>query len=265
MLDFLVSFATGLGSLSPDLDYISKRMDQILIYIMNSSLYQSLSTVFAELGMVLLLIYFLVDLMEKSASDNFDIEVFIRQLIKFVLGFAVMSNLSDLVIGIGNFVMAINTEVCGQLASLTVSKYWANTITQVNGQLSSLALGGSLGLSQAGGTKNVIFICIFQIIVYWLTWSLSISRAFKLGYKCLLAPMVCADIYTNGLNSRGVKHLKSIFALYFQSTMILLIMVCVNSICNNMTSSVWAGIIGLFVLANSIKSSEDFANDIVGH
>jgi hypothetical protein len=69
----------------------------------------------------------------------------------------------------------------------------------------------------------------------YLTWKMSIERALRIGYKSLLAPIACADMVTNGMSSNGIRYLKSIFALYMQSPILLLIMVCMNEVCNKVT------------------------------
>ena len=42
-----------------------------------------------------------------------------------------------------------------------------------------------------------------------LTWTTSVDRALKIGFKSILAPIACADMITHGMSSNGIRYLKS--------------------------------------------------------
>lgn len=260
MFQYLISFAKGTGALNTELNYISKRMDEILKMMLTNSIYKSLVGIMAEIGIAMLLVYFLIDLLDKVADVQFTPDIFFKQLIKFVIGFVIMSHLTDLLVFFADF----STALTAQLATFGNGTGWATTVKEVNDGLNRVSSGSNVSMTNGTFIKDLIFAVGFQVVIQFTTWELSISRALKIGYKSIMAPIACADMITNGMSSNGIRYLKDIFALYLQTTVVLLAVICTDLICLTKTFGLWTGIVGLFILRSSIKNSQEIATEMVG-
>lgn len=257
MFEYLMSFVRSTSALSPNLSYVSNRMDLILQKMLNSSVYSVLIDVFAQVGVVLLLVYFAIDLLDKVSDVQFNLEIFVREFVKLIVAYAIMTHLSALLKGACDVVMAINQEILA-VTNASTSGYWANVAKETN----TYALG-DISIDSAGMIWKLVFLAGSQIVMQFLTWTLSVDRALKIGYKSIMAPIACADMITNGMQSTGIRYIKSIIALYLQSTVMLIIMFCINEVCANMEAGAWGAIVGLFILWNVTKSSAEIAEEII--
>lgn len=260
MFQYLISLAKGSDALSSELGYISNRMDQILEMLLTNPVYDAILGIMSQIGIALLLGYFLVDLLEKVSDVQFTLDIFIKQLIKFVIGFAIMSHLPEILIFFKDF----STALTNSLSTFGNGTGWAETVKEINDGLERISTDSNISMTNGGALRDLIFAVGFQLVIQFATWELSISRALQIGYKSLLAPIACADMITNGMSSSGVRYLKDIFALYLQTAVILLAVICTDLICLNGEKGAWTGIVGLFILNSSIKSSKQIAGEIVG-
>lgn len=269
MLSLLFSFAVADGAMSSQLSYISERMDTILMAMIDNDIFKAIQQVFGMLGVLVMSIYFFTDLLEKVSDMQFDGEVLFKQVLKFVIAYALMTHINPLCEGLGKFsfamVQAINDGY--HLSVAASGQYgWSQMITELNTALSGMSFSNSqIGFTNGGALKDVIAILAFRLVLQFATWKLSIERALKIGYKSLLAPIACADCVTNGYNSAGIKYLKSIFGLYMQTAVIMVAMVCVDVIClRSIGAGFWTSIIAIFLLKDTIKQSDSIAEEIVG-
>lgn len=257
MFEYLMSFVRSTSALSPNLSYVSNRMDVILLKMLESPVYNTLIEVFGQVGVVLLLVYFSIDLLDKVSDVQFDLEIFVREFIKLIVAYAIMTNLDKLLGGACKAVTYINDDILA-VTNASTSGFWVDVAKETNTYVL-----GDISIDSAGMIWKLFFLAGSQIIMQLLTWTLSVDRALKIGYKSIVAPIACADMITNGMQSAGIRYIKSIIALYLQSTVMLLIMFCINEVCANMEAGAWGAIVGLFILWNVTKSSAEIAEEII--
>lgn len=261
MLDYFFSFATGNGAISSEITYITFRMDSILEDMLKSPIFETLLQTFGMIGVLLMCVYFFVDLLEKASDMQFEMEIFFKQMLRFVIAYCLMTHIPELCTGMSKF-----SEIITKTISNGFGQGWANMAQEVNSSMAGFSGTGNYVSSMDGGSfMDVIFAMGFQVILQFATWKLSIERALKIGYKSILAPIVCADVVTNGYSSSGIKHLKSILGLYLQTVVIIIALICVDILCLKAAGTgMWAGIISLFLIKDTIKQSQEIANEIAG-
>lgn len=261
MFELFLSFAQS-SSISPNLDYVSQRMDTILESMLSSGPYMALIDIFKMLGVFMLLTYFMIDLIDRVGDTQFSLEILFRQLVKFVGLYAIMIYLPNLLGGFLEFTKAINELIINNVTG--TSTYWeefAQAANTINGST-------DMDMNDGGGLLQMISLVGTQLIMQILTWTMSVDRALRIGFKSLIAPIACADMVTNGMSSNGIRYIKSILALYLQSPVMLMIMVCINDVCMNLNSdladaNLWTVIVGLFILWNTTKKTKEIADEII--
>lgn len=265
LINLVLSMSIAEGAMSSELSYISNRMDEILRAMITNPVYKTLLDVFSQIGVLLMSAYFLVDLLEKASDLQFDGEILFKQSLKYVIGFAFINHVSDISNGLCDFSFACVNLLNSAATSLSATDNWGAMMQTINSAAQQLSPTAAIGANSGGVFKNIIMILIIRVVLQFATWKLSIERAFKIGYKTILAPIVCADCITNGLNSVGVKHIKEIFALYMQTVVIMAAMTVLNIVClQNVDVGFWGCLITIFLLKDTIKQSESLASEIVG-
>ncbi len=259
MGEALFSFTSGEG-LSSQLDYICDRMDSVLNSMLALDLIKAVIESCSQIGIALMLVYFLVDLLDRVTDVQFNLEVFFKQFIKLIIAFAIMNHLYDLIMGMSQFSTALNDNILATVSRLESGTFWAEAMGSVDTPVAST---GSLSLNSISSAKSGATKAVFKIVLQLLTWTLSVERALSIGFQSCLAPISCADIITNGMSSNGIRRLKTILGTFLQTTLILLVTICVNSVCvYNSEAGLISAIIGVMVLWSSVKSSKDLALEL---
>lgn len=255
-------------------DFISNRMDSVLKMVVDSSIFVKLLGYFEALGIVLLVLYFALDMIDKASTDNFNLEGFFHQMLKFLPGYFLITNLHLFIPALLDFVIALNGEIATTFLSIPVQDgNKVGIISQMMSLISSssLAAGPRLEIPTPSnaGVLDAIFtmiLCLgYKVIIQFFLLYLSISRALQVSYRATMAPIAIADIYQNGTTSNGIKQLKKLFALFLQSTIVMLLCIVIDAATmSDGLSSYWAGLICIFVLIGAFKKVEQFSARIVG-
>lgn len=267
MFEYFLELSQSGGSINTNLNYVSNRMDSILEAMLISHPYELLIEIFSSMGILMLLVYFSIDLLDKVTDMQFSLEILFKQLVKLVALYALMAYLPELLLGFAEFQKYLNQGILDILSGNIQGEFWADiasTANKVNGAT-------DMEIDDAGGILQTISSIGMQTVMQFLTWSLSIDRALRIGYKSIIAPIACADMISNGMSSNGIRYLKSILSLYLQSTVMLLMMICVNEVCTGLSSefsaandaSLWTVIVGLFILWNTTKRTKEIADEII--
>lgn len=261
---------------SNSVDYISQRMNSVLDQVINSGAYELLIKYFGTLGILLCIAYWLVELLDKTMTDQFNLEGFFFGLIKVLMGFIIVNNLPALLSGMNKFVVAFNSEIFAvynqgnteqthglitqALATMSNGRSLLQSTFMKNGIASSLTEG-------IGGAADAVMIFIYSFILQIFLLYLSISRAIKIAYHGVLSPIIVADIFRNGTASAGFRQLKVMLALYLQSTVCLLICILLDvciSVQSNGFNTIIATLISIAILVGGLKKSEQYSRKVIG-
>ena len=269
-MDFLAQLANDVFGSS--VNYISQRMDQVLSVVLESEVFQTLLSYFEAIGAVMCVVYFLLELMNATATDNFNLEGLFFGFMKLLLGFIIITNLSGLINGMMDFEMAFTEEIFNVYTKATAGET-KGIITYLLKNMSSgqsvaemmLEMGVDNVTGEAPGILYSIVGLGYSMILQVLLLYLSMSRAIKMSYRVSMCPIAIADIYRNGTASSGFRQLKGILALFLQTPVILVLCILIEISCDITALPIlFSGIIALFLIWGSLKKSEEYAKQIVG-
>lgn len=175
------------------------------------------NNVILPVGYTLLCLYFLLELLAQTTRDNFNMEHFIRLLIKLLIGKLLMDNCIALLDGLTTFSNAI-------MNSITVNT--TGDASRVNAD----------ALKRSGLTFWKELALWFKLIIPYLAMVAAnlfakitiYSRAIELIVRTLMAPIGMADIFAEGMRGSGFKYLKKFLAVNLQGAIILAIIVAMN-------------------------------------
>ena len=179
------------------------------------------SNIMVPIALGLMLIWFLVSFMEKSASEQVTLEQVLMLFVKLIAakflidhGFDIFTNLWSL----GNSVVreVANAFSDGTGASFEYKDLWKD--------LTGETWGSKLGLIQSIG-----LMC--QLLLPWLASKILIACAYFICYsrliemmmRMLAAPIALSDFITEGLHGAGWRYLKGFLAICLQGMFIIAI------------------------------------------
>ncbi len=204
------------------------------------------------LALILLAIYFLVELLEKSTSQNFNAEQMISLLIKLAIGVIIVQHIDVVIVAICNItngiLTAINETTTDFLGSLSIE-------TRMNGAQSFFAIVANFIMFFVA---YIIAVAMNVLILFHV-----ISVKFEIVARAAFAPLGVADVMS-GMNSGAIRYIKSFLSVSLQLVIILAANVICLSIANGMADKfpklphMLLVCIMLFIQYGAVKSSEKF-------
>ena len=223
-----------------------------------------------SVGTVLLSLYFLLEMIEKTQTDNFNVEHFIKLCCKLLLGLGIMNKGLDL-LGYG---LSFGTGVMNYL-TVKASTVPPAVLTELEAELTGLKKGISGSIAALGHLVKYLLpwaaMLICKVVIYMSVF----SRIIELFARAMFAPIGMASIFEGGINSAGYRYFKKFVAVALQGAVIAAIVISMNQLQelilkpnNGLISSggmvpITQCIIG-FTSVTLILKSQSWANDIVG-
>ena len=256
------------------IDAFVNNMNEILDIILESSEYQGVISVLIPIGLLLCVVYFCIDIMDRVANINFNFETLLRRLIRFIFVFMVVSNLPALLSGTNEFVKLLNGEIT---SSFSASNDFAAFIEGNNDLITAQAAINQNSTDGVLTGLNSFIALIFNVSLQLITIMLGVERAIMIGVKGALAPLIVPDMFNNGINSSGMKFLKGLFANYLQTTVVIFLteMACIVAFDNGTSvtghssivfmgmDTIVAGVIVTCVLVGTLKRSSEYAQQMM--
>ena len=176
-----------------------------------TNLYKSL----LPLGYTLILLYFLLELLEKTTHDQFNLEVFVKMFIKLVFAETIMDYGDEL---IGGFVSIGNWFITEVKTTTTLSR---NNSPLFNEQELRTAVDG---LDFWEKIPAVIMTFVIWIITAVTKLTIQVQCSIikiELILRAALSPIAIADMFSDINRSTGWRYLKKILGVAMQGGAIL--------------------------------------------
>ena len=217
------------------------------------------------IGYLMILLYFLIDLMEKSTSSQFSLEQFFKGFLKLVVAVAIISRGADLV----QYILEFGNEFLSDVSkagttnglgkeSAIISDWKSKCYTADKALIPQVAAIGFMA------SLLIPWVCMTAIKV--VIWVVAVSRAIELSLRCAFLPIGCANIFGEGMRGAGFRYLKKTVAVAIQGGIIIGILVLYKYLTNSLTGvdATLMPIISGFSAIMLIIKSQTFANDIMG-
>lgn len=182
------------GSFAPAWDYVAKIMNDILIPI----------------GVSLMVIYFLVALIDKSSSGQFNFEAFFKCFIQLVVATLLVTHLMDIV----NAILSVGYVLIGQAADVVASGAATDEIIE-RAKEGIWANGDSL-FQAIGRLAQLLIPYVMSLIVRWGILLISYTRIIELMVVTMFMPLSMGDIFTEGIHGAAMRNVKRLFAVSLQ-------------------------------------------------
>ena len=210
-------------------------------------------------GYALVVLYLLIDIMDKITQDSFNIEVFLKAFIKAIVAVLIIANgmvILENVIEFGNRVLLSISEGAGS------SEDTVNTVLEWRTKLSDAGF-----LTLLGYMVCLVFDYVLLFVAQMIIWVCCISRSLELGVRAIFTPIALADVFGEGLKGPGIRYIKKFLAVCLQASIMLTLLLLYQAIINADVSGLGTTmikIVAAFTLVGMMFKSITFANDVVG-
>ncbi len=249
MRDFLIGwvediFGSGMFSSVEEILTMnpSKDFDNVWDFLCN--VYES---VCVPIGSGLVLIYFMVNVLEKSTQQqSFDIEHMFKLLLKLFFGLYLIEHGLELMAAIYALSFAFVEDILFQ--GTVYGTAGANWQFGYADNVWRALTGESIDSNEEWGLLKIIspgiFPVFFQLIIPWLcTVIMKIvvnfvcyTRLIEFYLKTAAAPIALSDFFTEGIHSNGWKFVKGYIATALQAGVIILAVCIFNGISSDIIS-----------------------------
>lgn len=205
-----------------------------IIFTNLTSVIRTMHKTFQNLGVIMLIIFFGVGILESFSFQQMYVEKMVRQFIFLCIGIVLVSKSMELVFGIGNVFSALiqkivnnanvsNVNMASELLELKKVIYDQCNVSTGTGLKASISDAVS-NMATAVSYLIQLFIPsliakLSNVVVSVMCW----SRFIELVIMAIVSPLTVCDISSgSGMNSNAVRGVKNVLALALSGAVIML-------------------------------------------
>lgn len=247
-----------------------------------ASIWSSIDAVyntFAEIGAILLVLYFAMSVLEKLAREQLSPQILVVSTVEFIIAFVIVTNGLDLLNKFNLIAEDIMSDVTKLNFTISPEKNESvdETITNILIQDEIYTSDGTQ-MSATAKTCLVYIIskllipCIMSKIITVAILVQAVTRGIELILYTCFAPLAIPNLFKDGSHSGGIRFLKKYLAIALQAAVMIVIAKACNwlnlaLITNDNTaisSNTFYYCASGFVAVIMMTRAQQYANDIVG-
>jgi len=266
MLVNMVNMIFGSGFIQDCIDAINHSIydDSGIVHAEITNVITSIEAPVKAVAAVMLVMYLLIELMEKMTSDSFNSEQFVKLLMKFVIGQVI-----------------INNAISWSLTFMSVgSAFMCDIANNLRGSV--ISIEGVASAIEAMGFWDKLCSIVILLLPLLVSFLLKIavcfmaySRAIEIVVRAAMSPIGCADVVTGGSHSSGFRYLRRMLGISLQGGMMIVVVMAASAVLS--TSSIFdAGFqitdimfLGRYfgvmaAMVGMLGTTKQIANEVVG-
>lgn len=243
---------------------LGKDMKEVITGNTTTDMMKSMKPVYTDIvspvGEALIVLFFLIELIDKTTKDNFSVEYFFKLMLKVVIAKFLIENGWDILTGCinvgSNLAGAITSDPKGLTSKSKVLDQYAKEIQETN-------TIGNLGMIIQWFLPWV-FAWISKMICIVICW----GRMIELGVRAVTAPISMADIFQDGTHSGGFRYLRKFLGVCLQAAVIMIVIqvsgIIQGLIIGKDTVTMFKAVVVGLSTCMLVVRSQQFASDLVG-
>lgn len=243
---------------------LGKDMKEVITGNTTTDMMKSMKPVYTDIvspvGEALIVLFFLIELIDKTTKDNFSVEHFFKLMLKVVIAKFLIENGWDILTGCinvgSNLAGAITSDPKGLTSKSKVLDQYAKEIQETN-------TIGNLGMIIQWFLPWV-FAWISKMICIVICW----GRMIELGVRAVTAPISMADIFQDGTHSGGFRYLRKFLGVCLQAAVIMIVIqvsgIIQGLIIGKDTVTMFKAVVVGLSTCMLVVRSQQFASDLVG-
>lgn len=243
---------------------LGKDMKEVITGNTTTDMMKSMKPVYTDIvspvGEALIVLFFLIELIDKTTKDNFSVEHFFKLMLKVVIAKFLIENGWDILTGCinvgSNLAGAITSDPKGLTSKSKVLDQYAKEIQETN-------TIGNLGMIIQWFLPWV-FAWISKMICIVICW----GRMIELGVRAVTALISMADIFQDGTHSGGFRYLRKFLGVCLQAAVIMIVIqvsgIIQGLIIGKDTVTMFKAVVVGLSTCMLVVRSQQFASDLVG-
>lgn len=243
---------------------LGKDMKEVITGNTTTDMMKSMKPVYTDIvspvGEALIVLFFLIELIDKTTKDNFSVEHFFKLMLKVVIAKFLIENGWDILTGCinvgSNLAGAITSDPKGLTSKSKVLDQYAKEIQETN-------TIGNLGMIIQWFLPWV-FAWISKMICIVICW----GRMIELSVRAVTAPISMADIFQDGTHSGGFRYLRKFLGVCLQAAVIMIVIqvsgIIQGLIIGKDTVTMFKAVVVGLSTCMLVVRSQQFASDLVG-
>lgn len=243
---------------------LGKDMKEVITGNTTTDMMKSMKPVYTDIvspvGEALIVLFFLIELIDKTTKDNFSVEHFFKLMLKVVIAKFLIENGWDILTGCinvgSNLAGTITSDPKGLTSKSKVLDQYAKEIQETN-------TIGNLGMIIQWFLPWV-FAWISKMICIVICW----GRMIELGVRAVTAPISMADIFQDGTHSGGFRYLRKFLGVCLQAAVIMIVIqvsgIIQGLIIGKDTVTMFKAVVVGLSTCMLVVRSQQFASDLVG-
>ena len=243
---------------------LGKDMKEVITGNTTTDMMKSMKPVYTDIvspvGEALIVLFFLIELIDKTTKDNFSVEHFFKLMLKVVIAKFLIENGWDILTGCinvgSNLAGAITSDPKGLTSKSKVLDQYAKEIQETN-------TIGNLGM---------IIQWFLPWVFAWISKMICIvicgGRMIELGVRAVTAPISMADIFQDGTHSGGFRYLRKFLGVCLQAAVIMIVIqvsgIIQGLIIGKDTVTMFKAVVVGLSTCMLVVRSQQFASDLVG-
>lgn len=221
---------------------------------------RGIHAVLVNIGLLIIAIYFILELGEASLDDTMTYEHLIFMAIKAFISIIVITNAMDW-ISMGLDTMSqIFSSISTTLSGNNVYVYSVGDCT-----FDRIKEAGDLAVMGELITDAVycVVIMITYLVVYVVCW----ARIFDIFVRIVFAPIGMADFMHGGVNCLAVRYFKKLLSSVMQGACIMGVLLSYRTISSAIRGGLTGPVIGIilgFAVITVVTQTQQIANDAIG-
>lgn len=218
-------------------------------------------------GSSLAVIYYLIALLDKAQSEQFSLEQFLKQTIKFTITLIILKNGLALL----KYLLIFSDKLFDEIwlkTSGTSSDKICEIYTRAS-ECDSWFLGGTVDAFGLLMELVIPYICMFAAKL--LIMINSYSRALEFFVRVAFAPIGLASLASGENTHQSLRYIKKLLAVGIQGAMIFAIVLCYASLMGSVKSSTFLSAMGAqaiyivvaFAVIGLMSKTQSWANDLL--
>lgn len=256
--DLMLTGMTGGGSSVENYIKLSLDDPDNILYKAWSSLENAYNYT-AAIGVSFLLLYFFIELIEKSTTDNFTTDHIVRMLLKLIAGVVLITlglEFVKNVVTLGNsFYTDIQSAITGAAGGSPITNV---VVKNAYFKLKDCGIWDGIGYMLA-----IIVPSLFVTLAKIGFTAVALGRVIEMCLRMLFAPIGMSNLYSNGSNAPGIRYMKKLLAVALQGVLIYAVIIIYPILLSTGVNLV-KSVAMTFVAVGAAAKSQSVANDIVG-
>lgn len=268
MFETVVQFFKDIAStsLSINAEMVQKTLTTTMNNMLNSETLERLYNYVVTIGVLILIVYMLLDLYDKVTHESVSIDSFFFAFLKAIVFYLIMKHGLDILKGVNGIADWSTSLIIGASKDSTdvmIGAAFTNKDTPKDFIHTILALIQGLG-SSTSILEVMIYAIVSNVVVYFVAF----DRVVSAGLQIIMGPFQLADISGHGFSVSAKHYLVEMFKIFMQEPIIVLTVIFLPYVSKAYDlaglsgSMMFSSLVSVFALAKLLNSSKTMASDI---